>query len=88
MTEVTIYTKDYCPYCRRAKALLDRKGIAYHEIDVTYDESLQAEMMDRSRRRTVPQIFVGEQHIGGSDDLIALDRSGEFDRLFGTPAAA
>ncbi len=88
MTHVTIYTKDYCPYCKRAKALLDRKGIAYHEIDVTYDESLQVEMQERSQRRTVPQIFVGEQHIGGSDDLIALDRSGEFDRLFESQAAA
>ena len=88
MTNVTIYTKDYCPYCKRAKALLDRKGIAYHEIDVTYDEALQEEMMTRSQRRTVPQIFVGERHIGGSDDLQALDRSGELDRLFETAAAA
>ncbi|MDJ0918462.1 MAG: glutaredoxin 3 [Woeseiaceae bacterium] len=88
MTNVTIYTKNYCPYCTRAKALLDRKGIAYDEIDVTYDEALQSEMKERSQRRTVPQIFVGEQHIGGSDDLVALDQSGEFDRLFGASVAA
>lgn len=89
MTHVTIYTKDYCPYCKRAKAMLDRKGIAYHEIDVTYDEELQQEMQSRSQRRTVPQIFVGNRHIGGSDDLLALARSSsEFDRLFATPAAA
>ena len=88
MTNVTIYTKDYCPYCKRAKALLDRKGTAYTEIDVTHDESLQAEMMVRSQRRTVPQIFVGNLHIGGSDDLIAAEHSGELDRLLGTTAAA
>lgn len=88
MTQVTIYTKNYCPYCKSAKALLDRKGVAYREIDVTYDESMQAEMMDRAQRRTVPQIFVGEHHIGGSDDLVALDRNGEFDRLIDTAAAA
>ena len=88
MTNVTIYTKDYCPYCKRAKALLDRKGISYHEIDVTYDKALQAEMIERSQRRTVPQIFVGQQHVGGSDDLVALDRSGDLDRLFDTTAAA
>ena len=88
MTNVTIYTKDYCPFCQRAKALLDRKGIAYHEIDVTYDEVLQVEMQDRSQRRTVPQIFVDEHHIGGSDDLHALARSGELDRLLDAPAAA
>lgn len=88
MAQVTIYSKNYCPYCKSAKALLDRKGIAYEEIDVTCDESLQAEMMNRSQRRTVPQVFVGEQHIGGSDDLIALDRSGDLDRLIDNARAA
>jgi GrxC family glutaredoxin len=88
MTNVIIYTKDYCPYCERAKALLDRKNISYHEIDVTYDEALQKEMRERSQRRTVPQIFVEEMHIGGSDELLVLDRSGELDRLFDTRAAA
>ena len=88
MTTVTIYTKNYCPFCKRAKALLDRKGVDYHEIDVTYDETLQQEMQQRSQRRTVPQVFVGEVHIGGSDDLQAWDRSGELDRLLDTQAAA
>ena len=88
MTNVTIYTKDYCPYCARAKALLNSKGISYQEIDVTNDAALQVEMMDRSQQRTVPQIFIGEQHVGGSDDLRALERSGELDRIFETMAAA
>ncbi len=88
MNQVTIYTKNYCPYCKRAKALLDRKGVTYDEIDVTYDERLQAEMMERSQRRTVPQIFFGDQHIGGNDDLVALDQSGELDRQIAESAAA
>jgi glutaredoxin 3 len=88
MTEVTIYTKYYCPYCARAKALLDRKGIAYHEIEVAHDPALQVEMQERSQRRTVPQIFIGDRHIGGSDDLLALERSGELDRLLEERAAA
>ena len=88
MTNVTIYTKDYCPYCARAKALLNSKGISYQEIDVTNDAALQVEMMDRSQQRTVPQIFIGEQHVGGSDDQRALERSGELDRIFETTAAA
>ena len=88
MTNVTIYTKDYCPYCARAKALLNSKGISYQEIDVTNDAALQVEMMDRSQQRTVPQIFIGEQHVGGSDDLRALEQSGQLDRIFETTAAA
>ena len=88
MNEVTIYTKFYCPYCTRAKALLDRKGIAYHEIEVAHDPALQAEMQERSQRRTVPQIFIGDLHIGGSDDLFELERSGELDRLLDERAAA
>ena len=88
MNEVTIYTKFYCPYCTRAKALLDRKGVAYHEIEVAHDPALQAEMQERSQRRTVPQIFFGDLHIGGSDDLLALERSGELDRLLDERKAA
>ena len=88
MTEVTIYTKFYCPYCARAKALLDRKGIAYHEIEVAHDPALQAEMQERSQRRTVPQIFIGDLHIGGSDELSELERRGELDRLLDARAAA
>jgi glutaredoxin 3 len=88
MTDVTIYTKFYCPYCARAKALLDRKGVAYRDIEVAHDPALQAEMQERSQRRTVPQIFIGDRHIGGSDDLLALERSGELDRLLDERAAA
>ena len=88
MTEVTIYTKFYCPYCTRAKALLDRKGVPYTEIEVAHDPALQAEMQERSQRRTVPQIFFGDLHIGGSDDLLELERSGDLDRLLDERAAA
>ena len=88
MTDVTIYTKFYCPYCARAKALLDSKGVAYHEIEVAHDPALQAEVQERSQRRTVPQIFLGDLHIGGSDDLFELERSGELDRLLDEQVAA
>ena len=88
MGEILIYTKDYCGYCARAKALLTAKGAAYTEIDVTHDAALQAEMMERSGRRTVPQIFIDGRHIGGFDDLAALDAAGELDGLLGTKAPA
>lgn len=83
---VTLYTTGWCGYCMRAKALLDRKGVAYREIDVEADPARRAEMVARSHRRTVPQIFLGDLHLGGSDDLAALERSGELDRLLGTAA--
>ena len=83
---VTLYTTSWCCYCLRAKALLDRKGIAYHEIDVDTQPAKRTEMMTRSRRRTVPQIFIGDLHIGGSDELAALERSGELDRLLSDAA--
>jgi glutaredoxin 3 len=88
MTRVKIYTKNYCPFCARAKALLDHKNIGYEEIDVTVDLSLQAEMQKRSQRKTVPQIFIDGVHVGGSDDLIEAERSGELDRLLGRQATA
>ena len=88
MTNVTIYSKFYCPYCARAKALLDKKGVTYTEIEVAHDLKLQAEMIERSQRRTVPQIFFGDRHIGGSDDLQALEESGELDRLLNERTAA
>ncbi|GAA5217094.1 glutaredoxin 3 [Corallincola platygyrae] len=69
MPEITIYTKDYCPYCKAAKRLLTSKGLAFEEFDVTHNAELQAEMRHRSQRRTVPQIFFDQQHIGGCDDL-------------------
>lgn len=82
MRPVEIYTTPMCPYCHAAKRLLDRKGVTYREIDVSRDPSLRATMMQRAHgRRTVPQIFVGETHVGGSDDLHALDHAGKLDPL-------
>jgi glutaredoxin 3 len=79
---VEIYTTPICPYCHAAKRLLDRKGVAYREIDVSRDQNLRAVMVQRAKgRRTVPQIFIGEVHIGGSDDLHALDHAGKLDPL-------
>lgn len=83
MARVTVYTTDYCPYCVRAKKLLERRGIEYAEVDVTHDEGKRAWLVAATGRRTVPQIFVGERPIGGSDDLAALDASGELARLVG-----
>lgn len=79
--KVEIYTTPICPYCFRAKRLLDAKGVSYDEIDVMRDSGKRAEMMERSGRRTVPQIFIGGTHIGGSDDLDALDREGQLDAV-------
>jgi glutaredoxin 3 len=78
---VTIYVSDWCPYCQRAKSLLAQKNVTFSEINVEEDEKSREEMIARSNRRTVPQIFIGERHVGGCDDLMALDRSGELDRL-------
>ncbi len=82
MAEITIYTTRWCPYCLRAKALLKKKGAPFEEIDVGRDPARKTEMIARSGgRRTVPQIFIGERHVGGSDDLVALDVSGKLDAL-------
>jgi len=84
MTQITIYTKDYCPYCVKAKNLLKRKGVesSITEIDITHNEKLQQEMVAKSGgRKTVPQIFIGDKHIGGCDDLYALDAAGKLDPL-------
>ena len=82
MPAITIYSTPYCPYCSAAKQLLDRKGAAYSEIDVSRDPQQRSTMMDRSGgRRTVPQIFIGETHVGGFDDMAALDRKGGLDPL-------
>ena len=83
MKPVTIYTKDYCGYCTSAKALLDRKGVAFEEIDVSGDPAAAREVAQRSGQRTVPQIWIGEHHVGGFTDLAALEASGELDRLLG-----
>ncbi|MFO1120862.1 MAG: glutaredoxin 3 [Hyphomicrobiales bacterium] len=79
--KITIYTTPYCPYCHAAKALLNRKGAAFEEIDVQ-DPSMRQAMMQRARgRRTVPQIFVGDTHVGGCDEMHDLDRRGGLDPL-------
>jgi len=81
MTGVTIFTTRSCPYCIAAKRLLDRKGVRYDEIAVDGNYALRAEMERRSGRYTVPQIWIGEHHVGGCDDLHALERAGRLDAL-------
>jgi glutaredoxin 3 len=81
MKAVTVYSTRVCPYCVRAKALLDSKHIPYTEVLVDVDRERLAEMMQKSGRRTVPQIFVGDTHVGGCDDLYALDHEGKLDAL-------
>ncbi len=82
MPKVEIYTKFLCPYCTRAKKLLSTKGVAFDEHDISMGGPLRAEMLERSGgRQTVPQIFIDGRHIGGSDDLAALDRAGQLDPL-------
>ena len=81
MAEVIVYTTSYCPYCVQAKRLLTRKGVPYTEIDVTEDQALRERMMEDSGRRTVPQIFIAGQPIGGYDELYALECSGQLDRM-------
>lgn len=82
MRPVEIYTTPICPYCLAAKRLLQKKGVAYSEIDVSRDPALRAAMIERARgRRTVPQIFVGGVHVGGCDDLHDLDHAGKLDPL-------
>ena len=83
--EVTMYATGWCPYCARARALLERKGVTWTEIDVEADPGRRAEMIEKSGRRTVPQIFVGDRHVGGSDDLHDLERSGQLDALLAGP---
>jgi glutaredoxin 3 len=80
-TAVTLYVTDWCPYCQRAKNLLTQKNLIFNEVNIDDDAKFREEMIARSNRRTVPQIFVGDKHVGGCDDLFELDRSGELDRL-------
>lgn len=82
MADVVLYTKPGCPYCIAAKALLAKKGVEFTEIVASNDPEKKQEMIQRSGgRMTFPQIFIGDQHVGGSDDLHALDRKGELDAL-------
>ena len=83
MADVKVYVTDYCPYCTRAKGLLTRKGVPFTESDVSNDHEKRMWLVETTGRRTVPQIFINDQPVGGSDDLHALERSGELDKLLG-----
>ena len=84
MKSVRIYTTPICPYCVRAKSLLGKKGVTYDEVDVMMDMKAREEMLAKScGARTVPQIFIGDTHVGGSDELYALEREGKLDALLG-----
>ena len=88
MARVEIYSTLFCPYCARAKNLLEKKGVDYVNIDVIEDTSKRDEMVKRSGgRQTVPQIFIDGEHVGGSDELYALERAGKLDAKFGTSRA-
>ena len=81
MAHVTIYTKPFCPYCSRALNLLQEKGAEFTEIEAGFDPGARKEMIEKAGRSTFPQIFVGETHIGGCDEMMALERKGELDGL-------
>jgi glutaredoxin 3 len=82
MSDVTVYSRPACPFCDRAKSLLSRKGVRYTEIDIWRDPARRPEMIQKAGgRTTVPQIFIGERHVGGCDDLHALERAGRLDPL-------
>ena len=83
MSKVIVYGTKFCPYCDRAKSLLQRKGVTYKVIKVDQDLEQMLEMMEKSKRRTVPQIFIGDYHVGGYDDMAELDAAGKLDGLLG-----
>jgi len=81
VSAIVLYVKQWCPYCQSAKRLLEQKGRAWQEIDIEAEPERRAEMIRRSGRSTVPQIWIGERHVGGYDDLAALETAGELDAL-------
>lgn len=83
MNRVEIYAKSWCPYCHGAKNLLNEKGVDFVEYDVTEDAAKESEMRQRSGRTTVPQVFIDDEHVGGFDDLMALEQSGVLDQQLG-----
>ena len=85
MKKVTVYTTRVCPFCVMAKRLLAGKGVSYEEVAVDGNDQARDALIERTGRRTVPQIFVGDTHVGGFDDLAALDRAGQLDPLLKTP---
>lgn len=87
MADITIYTKPFCPFCIRAVSLLEKKGVAFTEIEAAFDAAKRQEMMARSGgRATFPQIFINDQHIGGCDDMMALEADGKLDPLLAAEA--
>ena len=87
MADITIYTKPFCPFCIRAVSLLEKKGVAFTEIEAAFDAAKKQEMMARSGgRATFPQIFINDQHIGGCDDMMALESDGKLDPLLAAEA--
>jgi glutaredoxin 3 len=85
MAKIEMYTTPFCGYCARAKSLLEMKGAAYDEVDVMMDDKKRAEMRERAKRSTVPQIFINGRHIGGSDELAALEQAGKLDAMLAQP---
>lgn len=85
MPKVVMYTTAICPYCVRAKFLLEHKGVSFEEIRIDMDHAVMQEMMERSRRNTVPQIFIDDFHVGGYNDLAALEMAGRLNELLGLP---
>jgi len=83
MPKVVMYTTNMCPYCVRAKLLLSHKGVPVEQLNIQSDPALMREMLERSQRRTVPQIFIDDFHVGGYDDLAAMDSRGELDPMLG-----
>ena len=81
MADIKIYSRSWCSFCHRAKALLDSKGLTYQEVDIEQQPQARAEMIELSGRHTVPQLFINQQAIGGCDDLMALHSSGKLDEL-------
>ncbi|MCK5894599.1 MAG: glutaredoxin 3 [Endozoicomonadaceae bacterium] len=81
MQKITIYSSDYCPFCQRALALLDSKGATYRKVNVDGQAAVRQAMVERAGRTSVPQIWIGETHVGGYDDLYALDAAGKLDEL-------
>lgn len=81
MQQILIYSSDFCPFCRRAKQLLEQKGVVYEEINVDKVRGSRKEMAEKAGRTSVPQIWIGETHVGGCDDLYALQQAGKLDAL-------
>jgi glutaredoxin 3 len=80
MKDVVIYSTDYCPYCRQAERFLNDKGVPFKSVDVTHDDAMRAKLVEMSGQRTVPQIFIGGESIGGYSDMMALQKKGELDK--------